>query len=77
MREDSKLKVLGFIFGTDLKKTTADNYERIINTINFMINQEKKVWFSNEVASFKANLLKKVGDIFMERENFCSSKEIH
>jgi hypothetical protein len=30
MREDSKLKVLGFIFGTNLKKTTADNYERII-----------------------------------------------
>jgi hypothetical protein len=39
MKEDRKLKVLGFIFGTDLKKTTADNYERIINTINFMINQ--------------------------------------
>jgi hypothetical protein len=54
MREDSKLKVLGFLFGTDLKKTTADNYERIINTINFMINQNcrrnlnlvQKVWFS-------------------------------
>jgi hypothetical protein len=24
-----------FIFGTDLKKIAADNYERIINTINF------------------------------------------
>jgi hypothetical protein len=55
MREDSKLKVLGFIFGTDLKKTTADNYERIINTINCMINQNcrrnlnlvQKVWVSN------------------------------
>jgi hypothetical protein len=46
---------LGFIFGTDLKKTTADNYERIINTINCMINQNcrrnlnlvQKVWVSN------------------------------
>jgi hypothetical protein len=55
MREDSKLKVLGFIFGTDLKKTTADKYERIINTINFVINQNcrrnlnlvQKVWVSN------------------------------
>jgi hypothetical protein len=53
IREDSKLKVLGFIFGTDLRKTTADNYERIINTINFMINQNcrrnlnQKVWISN------------------------------
>jgi hypothetical protein len=43
MREDSKLKVLGFIFGTDLKKTTADNYERINNTINFMINDKPKL----------------------------------
>jgi hypothetical protein len=55
MREDSKLKVLGFIFGTDLKKITADNYEKIFNTINFMINQNcrrhsnlvQKVWVSN------------------------------
>jgi hypothetical protein len=55
MREDSKLKALGFIFGTDLKKTTADNYEKIINTIHFMINQNfrrnlnlvQKVWVSN------------------------------
>jgi hypothetical protein len=47
MREDSKLKVLGFIFGTDLKKTSADNYERIINTINFMINQNCRRKVSN------------------------------
>jgi hypothetical protein len=55
MRVDSKLKVLGFIFGTDLKKITADNYEKIFNTINFMINQNcrrhsnlvQKVWVSN------------------------------
>jgi hypothetical protein len=55
MRKDSKLKVLGLIFETDLKKTTADNYERIFNTINKMINQNcrrkfnliQKVWNSN------------------------------
>jgi hypothetical protein len=50
IREDSKLKD-----GTDLKKTTLGNYERNINTIKFMINQNcrgnlnliQKVWVSN------------------------------
>jgi hypothetical protein len=37
MREDSKLKVK-VSFGPDLKKTAADNYERIIN---FMKNQNR------------------------------------
>jgi hypothetical protein len=44
MRENSKLKVLGFIFGTDLMKTKTKNNKRIINTINFMV---QKLWASN------------------------------
>jgi hypothetical protein len=61
MREDSKLKMLRFIFRTDLKKTTADNYERIINTINFMINQNCRKSGPKSVSFKHVYLSKAVG----------------
>jgi hypothetical protein len=48
-----QIEGVGFHIWKGSEKTTADNYERIINTINFIINQNcrrnlnlvQKVWF--------------------------------